>query len=287
VKKPQWITIGVSLLLTLFIYLFANTTPPRKAVNSVAHSDDDGHDHGNISSLTIDSILIIGKKQLNTEQVTYVNLLEQSLSRGDVKNQQMKVFHELSHFWGDSMGFFPAYAWYEAEAARLENSEKTLTFAARLFLEYLQREPNPALRKWEALQAKDLLERSLTINPDNDSARVELGSVYLFGGISDMPMQGIAEIRKVIDKDSTNAYAQMMLARGSLLSGQTDKAIQRLETVFRLEPGNLEAVLMLADINERLKKNEEALRWYRESLKLTERPDIRDEIEKRIKTLSK
>lgn len=285
-KKPQWITIGVSLLLTLLIFLFANTTPPRKGADTVAHSDDDGHDHGP-ASLTIDSILIIGKKQLNAEQVTYVNLLEQSLSRGDVKTQQRQVFHELSHFWGDSMGFFPAYAWYEAEAARLENSEKTLTFAARLFLEYLQREPNPALRKWEALQAKDLLERSLTVNPNNDSARVELGSVYLFGGVSDQPMEGIAEIRKVIEKDSTNAYAQMMLARGSLVSGQTDKALQRLETVHRLEPKNLEAVLMLADINDRLEKKEEAMRWYRESLKLVDRPDIRSEIEKRMETLSK
>ncbi len=78
------------------------------------------------------------------------------------------------------MRFFPPYAWYEAEAARLENSEKTLTFAAHLFLENLQQEENPALAKWKALQAKDLFERSLKINPDNDSAKVGLGACLSF-----------------------------------------------------------------------------------------------------------
>lgn len=286
-KKPQWITVGVALTLTLLIYFFAHTTPPRKAATaSEAHSDDDGHDHGP-AALTIDSILAVGRKQLNTEQVAYISLLENSLSRGDVKNQQMKVFHELSHFWGDSIGFFPAYAWYESEAARLENSEKTLTFAARLFLQNLQREPNPALRKWEALQAKDLLERSLTVNPDNDSARVELGAVYLFGNVSDAPMEGIAEIRKVLEKDSTNTYALLTLAKGALLSNQTDKAVERLETVYRLDPANVEAVFMLADLNDKLEKKEEAIRWYKECLKLIDRADIRNDIQARIETLSK
>lgn len=286
-KKPQWILAGLGLVLTFAIYFFANTRPPRTVAEVETHSDDDGHDHSQPAMLTTDSILLIGKKQLSPEQLTRVISIENSVSRGDVQTQQLKVFHELSHFWGDSMGYFPAYAWYEAEAARLENSEKSLTFAARLFLEYLQQEPNPRLRQWEGLQAKDLFERSLKINPDNDSARVGLGACYLFGNISSAPMEGIAEIRKVLDKDSTNVYAQMMMAKGSLISGQTDKGIQRLETVAALQPDNLEAILMLADIHERQKNNKAAVQWYRESLKYINRADIRNDIESRIQTLSK
>ena len=86
------------------------------------------------------------------------------------------------------------------------------------------------LIKWKALQAKDLFERSLKINPDNDSAKVGLGACYLFGNISANPMEGIGKIMEVVEKDSTNAYAQMTLAKGSLLSGQSDKAISRLQT---------------------------------------------------------
>ncbi|MEI9910123.1 MAG: hypothetical protein WDO71_10855 [Bacteroidota bacterium] len=142
----------------------------------------------------------MAKSQIKPEQVIRITTLENSISRGDVKDQQLKIYHQLAHFWGDSAGIFLPYAWYEAEAARLENSENSLTFAARLFLDNLQQEQNGKFRTWEALQAKDLFERSLMINPDNDSAKVGLGACYLFGNISDAPMEGIAKIRQVLKK---------------------------------------------------------------------------------------
>jgi tetratricopeptide (TPR) repeat protein len=288
VKKPQWITVGVGLLLVLSIFFFGRTIPPKKAlVDDTEHSEHDGHDHGAPASLTIDSILVTAKKQLNNEQITRLSMLENSISRGDVKAQQIKVYHQLSHFWGDTMRFFPAYGWYEAEAARLENSEKSLTFAAHLFLENLQQQENPALIKWEALQAKDLFERSLKINPDNDSSNVGLGATYLFGNISTNPMEGIAKIRQVIEKDSTNVYALMTLAKGSLISGQVDKAIERLQTVHRLHADNIEAILMLAEVYERKADKANAAIWYAKSLPHIPRADVRAEVEKRIAELRK
>jgi len=285
VKKPQWITIAAALVAVLIIFFFGRTVPEKKQVVAETHSEDDGHDHGTPDELTIDSILLIAKKQLNSEQVTRINMLENSISRGDVKDQQIKVYHQLSHFWGDSMRLFPPYAWYEAEAARLENSEKSLTFAAHLFLENLQHESNPGLIKWEAMQAKDLFERSLKINPDNDSSRVGLGACYLFGNISPNPMEGIAKIREVVEKDSTNAYAQLTLVRGLIMSGQMSKAIERLELVNKIHPGNIEAILLLAEVNERKGDKAEAIEWYRKSLQYIPRQDVRAEIEKRISNL--
>lgn len=289
-KKPQWITVAAAVLLVAVIYAFGKTVPPKKAVVSapaVEHSEDDGHDHGPVSAISFDTILITAKKQLNPEQVIRLNTLENSISRGDVKAQQLKVYHQLSHFWGDSARIFEPYAWYEAEAARLENSEKTLTFAARLFLENLQQENDPDMRKWKALQAKDLFERSLKLNPENDSSKVGLGACYLFGNISASPMEGITRIREVVDKDSNNLYAQMMLVKGSMMSGQYDKAISRLQTVNRLQPGNIEAILMLADVFERTGDKKNAVDWYQKSLPLVNRPDAKAEIEKRIAELKK
>ena len=286
-KKPQWITIGIAILLVIGIFLFGRTTPNKKNIVAAAHTENDGHDHGNQAAISIDSILAIAKKQLTPVQVTRLSMLENSISRGDVKEQQLKVYHQLSHFWGDSMRLFAPYAWYEAEAARLENSEKTLTFAAHLFLENLQQEQNPGLIKWEAEQAKDLFERSLKINPENDSARIGLGACYLFGNLSDNPMQGISMIREVITRDSTNVYAQLTLAKGSLISGQYDKAIERLLIVNRIQPNNLEAILMLADLYDRTGDKTNAVRWYQQSLPFVNRSDVRAEIEKRIGELRK
>lgn len=264
------------------IYFFGRITPNKHPVE-----DSNNHSHSTDPGNFTDTILSMAKGQISPEQVMRITTLENSISRGAVKDQQLKIYHQLAHFWGDTAGLFMPYAWYEAEAARLENSENSLTFAARLFLDNLQGEQNPKFRRWEALQAKDLFERSLTINPENDSAKVGLGACYLFGNISDMPMEGLGKIREVIQKDSTNVYAHMMLAKGSILSGQYDKAISRLETIVKLESRNLEAILMLADVLERTGDKNGAVKWYNVSLEIVQRPDAREEIEKRIAELKK
>jgi len=288
VKKPQFILIGIGLLLTAGIYFFVKTTPPTKAViTAEKHGPDDGHNHEGESILTVDSLLLLAKKQLNPEQVLRVSTLENSISRGDVKDQQVHVYHQLASFWADSARIFEPYAWYTAEAARLENSEKSLTFAAQQFLDNLQGDEIPERRKWKALQAKDLFERSLKINPANDSAKVGLGASYLFGGISATPMEGILKIREVAEKDSTNIYAQMMLGKGSLLSGQYDKAIDRFQTVCRLEPGNLDAALLLGEVYERSGDKKTAVSWYQKSLPLVKQAEVKKAIEQRIAELKK
>src|SRR5439155_25475775 len=97
----------------------------------------------------------------------------------------------------------------------------------------------------------------------------------LFGNISTAPMEGISKIREVLDKDSTNVYAQMMLAKGSIMSGQYDRAISRLQTINRLRPDNLEAILMLADVYERTNEKKDAIKWYQQSLLFVPREDMK------------
>jgi tetratricopeptide (TPR) repeat protein len=288
VKKPQLITIGIALLLISGIFIFGRTVPKKKAIAATEHGSDDGHDHGAVqSTISIDTILNLAKKQLSTEQIVRLSTLENSISRGDVKDQQLHVYHQLARFWADSAHVFEPYAWYNAEAARLENSEKNLTFAAQLFLDNLQNDEVEQRRQWKAMQAKDLFERSLKINPDNDSAKVGLGACYLFGNISAAPMEGILKIREVVEKDSTNLYAQMMLVRGSLLSGQYDKAINRLETVNRIKPDDIDAILLLAEVYERMNDKKNAISWYQKCLPFAKETELRLAIEKRIAELKK
>jgi len=284
VKKPQLITIGIAAFLLIGIYFFGRTVP-RKTIASAEtiHQPTTNDQH----IITSDSILIIAKKQISPEQVIRLNTLEHSISRGDVKDQQIHVYHQLARFWADSARIFEPYAWYVAEAARLENSEKSLTFAAQLFLENLQTDEVAERKKWKALQAKDLFERSLKINPDNDSVKVGLGATYLYGEISTTPMEGILKIREVAEKDSNNMYAQFMLGRASLISGQYDKAIGRLETVHRHQPGNLDAILLLAEVYERTGNKSNAIKWYRNSLDLVKQPEAKTAIQQRINELSR
>jgi len=280
VKKPQWITIIIAIFLVAAIYLFGRTVPIKSVSTAMPQNQSDA-----TASLT-DTILNMAKRQIKPQQLIRITTLENSISRGAVKDQQLNVYHQLAHFWGDSAGLFLPYAWYEAEAARLEKSENSLTFAARLFLDNLQQEQNPELVRWEALQAKDLFERSLKINSNNDSAKVGLGACYLFGNISAAPMEGISKIREVLAKDSNNVYAHMMLAKASRLSKQYDRAIARLETINRLQPDNVEAILLMADVYETMNDKTNAVKWYQKSLQFIQRDDVKTEIRKRIEELS-
>jgi tetratricopeptide (TPR) repeat protein len=280
-KKPQWITAVIALLLVIGLYAATQQQlfgPPKIKVPRSEAAPQAG--------IPVDSLLLHAKEGLNQEQLTRLELLEHSISRGDVKSQKMEIYHQLAHFWKDTARKFEPYAWYTAEAARLENSEKSLTFAAHLFLNNISNEERPELKQWVALQAKDLFERSLKLNPNNDSSKVGLGAVYLYGGI-DMPMKGIGMIREVADKDSTNVYAQMTLGQASLTSGQMDKAIDRFQRVVRLQPSNIEAVLLLAEINEQTGNKTEAIEWYKRSLPLLKNTAIKQEVEARIAELKK
>ncbi len=269
------------MLLVAGIYILGNRIPPK---NKTSGTNSQQHVAGGIN---IDSILHHAKEQLNPEQATRIGSLEKSVIRGDVKSQQLNVYHQLSHFWKDTARSFEPYAWYEAEAARLENSEKSLTFAAHLFLDNLRSEGNQELKKWKALQAKDLFERSLKINPLNDSSQVGLGATYIFGNISENPMEGIQKIVSVTERDSTNVFAQLILGHGSVLSSQYDKAIIRFERVIRLKPENLEAIMMLAEVYERKADKAAAVKWYRKASELVKNQDLKSEIQNRILELSK
>ncbi|HEV8269736.1 MAG TPA: tetratricopeptide repeat protein [Chitinophagaceae bacterium] len=279
-NKVQWITIAIGVLIVAGLFLFGRTGPYKSQITNTIQSISP-------NDITTDSILFHVKETLKPAQIQWMNDLEQSVIRGDIKKQKLDVFHQLAHFWKDSARIFEPYAWYEAEAARLENSEKSLTFAAHLILENLRNEENDRLKKWKALQAKDLFERSLRINDKNDSTIVGLGACYIFGNISDNPMEGILKVRQVVEKDSTNIFAQLVLGHGSLISGQYDRAIDRFGKVLAIHPQNLEAILMMAEVYERKADKANAIKWYSNALPLAPNPNMKTALEKRIEELKK
>ena len=100
-------------------------------------------------------------------------------------------------------------------------------------------------------------------------------------------MEGIVKIREVVQKDSTNVYAQLTLVKGSMLSGQFDKAISRLETVIKLQPGNWESLLLMADLYERKREFKNAITWYEKSLPLLPQQEVKAAVKQRIEDLKK
>ena len=236
-------------------------------------------------SLQFKDLLMKAKQRLTPEQSDRVTRMENSVTRGDVKAQQINAYNQLATFWKDTMHLFEPYAFYNGEAAKLESSEKNLTFAAQQFLERLLVEGDPAMQNWLATNARDLLEQALQINPSNDSSRIGLGACYILGGISDNPMQGILPVREIAEKNPNNLYAQYILALGGKKSGQFDKAIERFSIISRAEPDNVEIDLHLAECYDLKGDKPNAIKWYTKVKEKVKNPNALKELSERINIL--
>jgi tetratricopeptide (TPR) repeat protein len=285
-KRQQFFVAGTGVLLFLALYFFGSTVPPQKKPEASAEGAAGA---SIVKSIGLQDILQASQARLNPAQLSYVSRLQNSVVRGDVKAQQLSAYRQLAGFWRDSVreGFLP-YAYYTGEVAKLENSEKSLTFAAQLFLQSLSGQDNPALKGWMATNAKELFEKALALNPGNDSSKIGLGASYIFGSSAESPtevMQGIQKILEVARRDTSNMYAQFMLGWGGIQSGQLDKAVERLTTVVRHQPANIEATLLLAEVYQQKGEKAEAIKWFEATRKMIGNPDMIKEIDQRIQSL--
>ena len=115
-------------MLFCAIYFFARTTPKKDTNAPVAASKQEA-----AGAFDFTSYIKQVKSQLPDYQQNYLEKLENSVVRGNVKEQQVKVYHQLADFWKDTLHSLLPNAYYVALASKLENSEKSLTFAGHNF----------------------------------------------------------------------------------------------------------------------------------------------------------
>ena len=237
--------------------------------------------------VTTESILNTAKLALSESQKISLLSIENQLIKAKNAQDSLKSYKALTKFWADSAQKLAPYLYFSYSAALLENSEKSLTFAAQLYIDNLVTEGDPAMQHWLAEQAKDLLEKALVINPNNDSSKIGLGACYIFGNISNNPMEGILPIREIVQKNPNNLYAQMILGLGGKKSGQLDKAIERFLLIVNKDPENLEAIFHLAECYEMHNDKPNAVKWYTLAGKKVKVPEAKEAIAKRIAELKK
>lgn len=279
--KKQLIFAGIGLVLIVLLFIFGSTIAPKKE-NTVSTPPT-------TNTFNINAFIEDEKTHLSPSQSITIGKLENSVSRGDVSAQQIIAYTQLANFWKDSVKSFEPYAYYLSEAVKLDKSEKNLTFAAQLILENLRGEQDEAKLAWKSELAISLFEMAIELYPLNEDLKVGLGSCYVFGkgrfGGPEQTMKGIQQLLAVVHKDSTNMKAQLMLGVGGYVSGQYNKAIDRLLKVVDAQPENMEAVAFLADTYAAKGDKAEAIKWYLISKRMVNNPHYSKEVDERIKLL--
>ena len=279
--KTKLIFTLIGLAIVILLFRFGSTVAPKSKTEKPAISA--------VKAFDIQQFIAEGKKHLTPSQVINLAKLENSVTRGDVNNQLVTANTELANFWKDSAKSFEPYVYYLSEAAKLDKSEKNLTFAAQLILHNLRSEQDEAKLNWQTEEAIALFEKAIELYPNNDDFKIGLGSCYIYGksktGGPQETMKGIQQLLSVVRKDSNNMKAQMMLGIGGSVSGQYDKAIERLLKVVNAQPDNVEAVAFLADSYAAKGDKKEAIKWYLISKRLVNDPHYSQEVDERIKQL--
>ncbi len=235
-----------------------------------------------MKAASFDSMLAASRRQLPKTVVDSVNTIENELTAIRDSSRMASVFLRLSGIWGRN-NILPVAAYYAAKAAKLENSEKKLTFAGQNFLQLMENESSPSVQLWEAREAVSCLEQSLQINPDNEETKLALATGYIEG--TGEPMRGVQILLAITREKPDDIPANMLLGRMSIQSAQFDKAIARFETILKKEPENKEALYFLAQTYEGKGDKHKAIELLEKCKQVVNNPEFSKEIDKHINSL--
>ena len=281
--KKQIIVSSVALSTLLLLFWLGKTSTDTKVEAKLTEKKSE--------NFNIQSFIDSKRNNISAELSKSIASYEKILAENSSKEAKIQSLTALANLYKDSLSLTEAYLYYTSSAAKLDNSEKNLTFAAQLFLSRLRGEQDELKLDWETGEAISLFEKALMLNPENDDLKIGLAGCYIFGkgrnGDPQQTMKGIQELLSVVRKDSTNMKAQLLLGIGGYVSGQYDKAISRLLKVAEAQPENVEAIAFLADTYAAKGEKAEAVKWYKISKRLVNDDHYTKEVNARIAELEK
>lgn len=99
----------------------------------------------------------------------------------------------------------------------------------------------------------EVAEKEVTAVQEPDSLeQMVMEAVEMLQSGTAPPMQAIGQLRKVVEIEPDHGSANFYLGYFSVMSGQFDKAVERMTTVLRVYPENTDAMLLMAQAKQGL-----------------------------------
>lgn len=242
-SKQIWILISAGLLVALLYFGTHITSIAAKgdATRDAAQKPQDTQ--AAPAELAWEDIEKASISQLSSEQQsTYAALKTQALNENDTP-KKIDLLDQVVVFW-KNLDKHDLAGYYLEQIGAAQPTDTMFIQAAKAYKMAASSNEESAA----ALTAKSIAcyKRALSINDKNNDTKIQLAQAIVESG-SGSPMEGIQILRDIVAQDSNHLEANIALAKFALVSGQNEKAVQRLERIEKIYPSNADILFLLAD----------------------------------------
>lgn len=234
-------------------------------------------------NITIEEASATAKNLISNATAKEIGALENRYTRakGEERIEQAKV---LAQKWDDLEQAVPS-ALYLEDAAQNQSSLENWIKAGGMFLKAFDNTQDSLVKPTMLQKANQAYGKALEIDSVNAEAKTGMG-ITIVNGMG-APMQGIAMLLDVVEKDPKNFKANLHLGLFAMTSGQFDRAIVRFENIVKNIKATPDAYFYLATAYENLGRKQEAVDAYLQSKKLAANPTLSSFIDRKVAELQK
>lgn len=251
--KIQKVTIGTFLALFAVLYFGLDTKPS-------GHSEIE---KSRALKMTTTDVSILKREafgKLTDVQKGKVELLQAQLANVQDSIQNISFLKELSGAWYE-FGFLSIAGDYAEQVADIENTDEAWGIAATTYsigIGKSQSEKEGQFCKEKAMNAFDV---AISLDDNRVIHQVNKAVTLAEHPDSDNPMKGILQLLDLNKRFPDNVSVLNQLARLGLKTNQIDKARERLKKALSLQPENLTANCLMAEVLSRSNESAEAEKY--------------------------
>jgi len=197
-------------------------------------------------------------------------------------NEKNAIFADSLANLYQSAGKFDSSAWFAEEASKFFNTIESWIKAGDQYYQAYTLALDQTTQVHFAEKTREFYQKALDANPNLLDAKTKMAMTYLS---SKSPMQGIKMLREVLEEDPQNELALFNMGMLSVQSGQHDKAVERLETLVKINPNHTQGQLLLGIAWMKLGDNVKAKAHF-EKVKLMDKdPAVQATVDSYLKDL--
>lgn len=170
---------------------------------------------------------------------------------------------------------YDSAAFFMAQAAAMNPSAEQYRRTADLYYEAYTFALDAGKESEMGLRARTYYDSVLVLSPSDLDSKARQAMTYLSG---DNPMQGIFQLREIIQENPKHQLTLYNLGLLSLQSGQYEKAVTRFEKLVRLYPENIEGQFYLGVAYLESGSREKGVKQLEKTRSLTNDPGIQSAV---------